>query len=172
MSKKIYISWEETKGMCMEIARQMYVDNWYPDYIVGLTRGGLSPAVLLSQYLNTPMHTLRVSLRDSAIAPEHIPWMVEDAAHSKDILIVDDINDSGETLNWIVRDWTSTIVDDHHSPVHQSVFGDTVRIATLVDNIGSSYDNIDYAAMEIDKREDDLWIIFPWEDWWKSSKQY
>ena len=62
--KKIYYTAEQTEGQVLEILRQMQKDNWRPDYIVGLTRGGLVPANMISQYLGVPMHALHVSLRD------------------------------------------------------------------------------------------------------------
>ena len=62
--KKLYVSFEDVQRQVQDIIRQMYTDSWRPDYVVGLTRGGLTPAVLLSQYLNVPMYALHVSLRD------------------------------------------------------------------------------------------------------------
>ena len=52
--------------------------DWRPDYIVGLTRGGLIPAVWLSEYLDIPMHTLEVKLRDHSNTESNL-WMAEDA---------------------------------------------------------------------------------------------
>ena len=63
--KKIYYQWKDIHGAVIDIARQLQKDNWRPDYIVGLTRGGLIPAVMLSQFLEVPCETLKVSLRDS-----------------------------------------------------------------------------------------------------------
>ena len=37
------------------------------------------------------------------------------------------------------------------------------RVATLMDNAASEFEWVDYTAMEIDKREDPTWIVFPWE---------
>ena len=41
-------TWEGIEEAVNSIAMQMYKDEWRPDYIVGITRGGLIPAVLLS----------------------------------------------------------------------------------------------------------------------------
>ena len=40
--KKIYYSWQDVEKQVQEILRQITIcDDWRPDYVVGLTRGGL-----------------------------------------------------------------------------------------------------------------------------------
>jgi uncharacterized protein len=176
--KKIYYSWQDVERQTQEILRQLQHDAWRPDYVVGLTRGGLVPANLISQYLSIPMECLKVSLRDDASQPESNLWMAEDAygyevfdpmASSdgrKKILIVDDINDSGATLNWIKQDWMSSCFPN--DPRWHLVWGNNVRVAVLVDNEASkSKLNVSYSAVDLNKAEEDSWIVFPWEDWWK-----
>ena len=80
MTNKILpISQTALNGYVHSILRQMSKDNWQPDYIVGITRGGLVPAVMISQYLDVKMHTLDVSFRDNDLGPESNLWMAEDA---------------------------------------------------------------------------------------------
>ena len=79
MSNKIYYTDKDIRAWVHHIIRSLNDEQWRPDYIVGLTRGGLVPAVMLSQYLNIPMHTLKVSLRDDTESPESNLWMAEDA---------------------------------------------------------------------------------------------
>ena len=163
--KKTYIDWFGVQHMTQDILRQMHLDEWYPDYVVGLTRGGLTPANLISQYLNIPMHTLKVALRDGGECETNC-WMAEDAFNGKNVLIVDDINDSGATLNWIRRDWQgSSNPNDAH---WADVWGSTTRVAVLVDNESSDNEiEISYTSMSVNKLEDPQWIVFPWEDWWQ-----
>lgn len=164
--KKIYYTWQDVENQTQEILRQLQRDAWMPDYVVGLTRGGLVPANLISQYLEIPMETLKVSLRDDNSQPESNLWMSEDAFEQKRILIVDDINDSGATLNWIKEDWQSSNLPDN--PKWQEIWGNTVRVATLVDNESSASElTVSYSAVDLNKAEEDCWIVFPWEDWWK-----
>jgi hypoxanthine phosphoribosyltransferase len=162
--KKIYYTWADVEHQTQEILRQINLDNWRPDYVVGLTRGGLVPANLISQYLEVPMETLKVSLRDSN-NPESNLWMSEDAFEQKRILIVDDINDSGATLNWIIEDWQSNNLPNNTK--WQEIWNDTVRFAVLVNNEASEYKRINYSTVDLNKAEEDCWIVFPWEDWWK-----
>jgi hypoxanthine phosphoribosyltransferase len=166
--KKIYHSWSDVEAKTQEILRQINLDGWRPDYVVGLTRGGLVPANLISQYLDCRMETLKVSLRDGMQCETNC-WMAEDAfGYEKEklnILIVDDINDTGATLNWIRKDWMSSCFAT--SPVWDSIWGHNVRVACLYDNESSKSElDIAYSAVTINKAEEDLWIVFPWESWW------
>ena len=112
MIKKRYLSYSDVQSQVLSIIQQIAQSNWKPDYVVGLTRGGLLPAVLLSHWFNVPCHTLKVSLRENGSDNETNCWMAEDAFgydsvfptegnSRKRILIVDDINDSGATIEWI-----------------------------------------------------------------------
>jgi hypoxanthine phosphoribosyltransferase len=160
--KKQYYDYLHIHEMVNTISFQMYKDGWRPDYIVGLTRGGLIPAVIMSNALDIPMHTLKVNLRDHVEGPESNLWMAEDAFNGKNILILDDINDTGATLDWIIKDWqTSCLPND---PKWLTVWGNNVRIAVLVDNLGSKFSRcVDYHAKTINKTEEDVWIVYPWE---------
>jgi len=190
--KKIYYDWGQVEGACLDIARQLNNDKWRPDYIVGITRGGLIPATLLSQYLGVKMHTLNVSLRDSNGSDcESNLWMAEDAfgyvnkedrdtvtiegsgipiesdptdpAIRKNILIVDDINDTGATIKWIKEDWQSGCLPDNYH--WNSIWGKNVRFAVLTDNLASKED-VDYSVWEVNKAEKVCWLVYPWEEYW------
>jgi len=167
---KIYYTWQDVEHHTQEILRQIHADAWRPDYVVGLTRGGLVPANLISQYLGCRMETLKVSLRDDTECESNL-WMAEDAfGHEmdrvKNILIVDDINDTGATLNYIREDWPSGCFPDN--PRWTEVWGSNVRVAVLVDNESSKSEiPVSYSAVDLNKAEQDSWIVFPWEEWWK-----
>jgi xanthine phosphoribosyltransferase len=190
--KKIYYNWKQVEGACLDIARQLNNDNWRPDYVVGITRGGLIPATLLSQYLGVKMHTLNVSLRENSGGDcESNLWMAEDAfgyvnkedreivsiegsgvpiesdptdpAIRKNILIVDDINDTGATIKWIKEDWQSgCLPNDYH---WNNIWGQNVRVAVLTDNLASN-ESVDYCAWEVNKAEKVCWLVYPWEEYW------
>lgn len=177
---KVYYSQETVNSWVHHIIRSMYAENWKPDYIVGLTRGGLVPALMFSHYLNVPMQTLNVSLRDSAMGPESNLWMAEDAFGydnnpdtvlkcnadlKKKILIVDDINDSGATLNWIKEDWQSGCLPNSND--WEYVWHNNVRFAVMINNEASEFKSPDYVGKIINKMEKDEWCVFPWEEWWR-----
>ena len=180
--KKVYYSWQQVQGAVLDIARQMSAHDWKPDYIVGITRGGAIPAVLLSQYTGIHMRPLQVSLRDSGDCVSDL-GMAEDAigvvpleqskqygGHKhverlkKKILIVDDINDTGATINWIKKDWPAGCFPDSNEWKH--VWGDNVRFAVLTHNQSSEFKDPDYSVWTVNKAEEDCWLVYPWEDFW------
>ena len=167
MIKKHYYSWQDIETMCISIVNQMYTDNWRPDYIVGLTRGGNIPATIISNMTGIRCEALKVSLRDDEMGPESNCWMAEDAfGYNKEptnILIVDDINDTGATFNWIMKDWQSSCLPDDDK--WQSVWNNNVRFATLTDNLASEFtEHCAYTCHEINKSEEDVWLVYPWEN--------
>lgn len=177
----VYYDNAAVQGMVVEILRDMHQQQWRPDYVVGLSRGGLIPAVMISHYLNIPMYSLKISLRD-ATGPESNLWMAEDAYGyvnydpmtsndgTKNILVVDDINDSGATFNWLVKDWQSSC-QPHDQDRWKSVWNHSVKFAVLVNNVASHFEKkIDYSGQEINKLEESNWIVFPWEQWWNPVK--
>jgi uncharacterized protein len=166
--KKVTVTWQGIEGMCHDILRQIQLDNWKPDYVVGLTRGGLVPANLISQYLNIPMETLQVHVHNGKESESNL-WMSEDAYGYEDspkqILIFNDINDTGATLNWIKRDWESNCLG--HDERWDHVWNKSTRVATLYDNeVSKSELAINYSSVTINKFTEDCQIEFPWENWW------
>ena len=185
MIKKHYYTWQDVEKMCVQIVTQMYADNWRPDYIVGITRGGNIPATIISNMFNVRWEALKVSLRDdgSDMGPESNLWMSEDAfgyvdleeqkdvgcrwdnKKRKNILIVDDINDTGATFNWIKQDWQSSCLPNEDNAWNSVWNGDiaNVRFATITENLSSDFGGVRYSAHEVNKAEEDVWLVYPWE---------
>jgi len=133
------------------LAAELADSGWSPSFIIGIGRGGLTPAVYLSHATGLPMlsvdHSSRVE--DFSDAP-----LVRLAARTRDgerLLFVDDINDSGATIGKLRAALaTAGAARDH------------VRFATLIDNVRSQ-ERVDYRAETIDRQERKDWFVFPWE---------
>lgn len=176
MKEQLY-TYDDVHNAAIDIVLKMYKDNWRPDYVVGITRGGLPLAVRISSLLDCRMETLKVKLRDNEPNEECESnlWMAEDAFgyiedndyntssvfEKKNILIVDDINDTGATFNWIREDWQSGCLPNN--PNWDTVWNKNVRFATMCEKTHTKFDGVDYYWKEIDTSEDDTWIVFPWE---------
>jgi hypoxanthine phosphoribosyltransferase len=181
--KKHFYSYNDVHNAAMDIVLKMYKDNWRPDYVVGITRGGLPLALRISNLLDCRMETLKVKLRDGKPGEECESncWMAEDAfgyvwkedrdrvfgevvsdpAKKKKILIVDDINDTGATFNWIKQDWQSGCLPD--DPNWDTVWGGNVRFATMTENFSSQFPDVNYWWHEVNKSEENTWLVYPWE---------
>lgn len=173
----VTVSPKDLKNYVSNICRDITLSNWRPDYVVGITRGGLVPAVMISHYFNVPMKSLNVSLRDFENCTSDLE-MAENAfgynsesetrfnpSNSKNILLVDDINDSGATFNWIIKDWEASCLPTDTR--WDQVWNHNVRFAVVVDNLASKcVVGMDYFGVEIDKSENDVWVEFPYENWW------
>ena len=181
MIKKHYYSWTDIENACVNIVLQMYKSNWRPDYIVGITRGGNVPATILSNMLGVRGEALKVSLRDATGESESNTWMASDAfgyvdeenrettrsrwdiSKRKNILIVDDINDTGSTFDWIKQDWQESCLPNEES--WKTVWHNNVRFATITDNLSSDFNGtVDYSVHEVNKAEQDVWLVYPWEN--------
>jgi hypoxanthine phosphoribosyltransferase len=120
-------------------------------------------------------------LRDDDMGPESNLWMAEDAFgyvteeerdtlksrwdlnKRKNILIVDDINDTGATFNWIKQDWQSSCLPNEKD-AWKSVWDNNVRFAVITENLSSTFDSVRYSVHEVNKAEEDVWLVYPWEN--------
>ena len=94
MTNKQYFTMIQVRNALNQIADKMAEDNWKPNVIMGINRGGCIPGVYLSHKLNIPHEVLDVRLRDHNAKPD---LRNLEKVHSK-ILIIHDINDTGETF--------------------------------------------------------------------------
>jgi len=137
-------------------------DGYKPDYIIGLTRGGLVPAVILSQTLDIPMISVSYSAYggngDNKNHANILPtiYTLGDIQSGTGklppvpkLLIVDDICDSGKTLQEVTE--------------HYKRQGHPVKTASLYYKDRGSKQVItpNYYWQMIE--EGSPWIKFPWE---------
>lgn len=161
------------KTALLEIVRQMYVMEYKPDYIVGLVRGGLVPGAMLSHYLDIPFYALDPRESNLWMAEEafgYVPYEDQevvksrwDISYKKNILIIDDINDTGKTFKNLKEDWQSGCLPKESA--WNTVWHKNVKFAALIENQASDFD-ADFVGLEINKLENPEWCVFPWENWW------
>ena len=150
MAVKDYISWQDidklTKTLLRKIGKTKY------DCILGITRGGLIPAVKISHALNIPLQPVNYQTRDfkemryESMGINLMNEMLNDPP--KKYLAIDDINDSGVTINALSTEFVNWNMN--------------VEWAVLHDNKPSEA-RVKYFAKKIDKSKDPAWIVYPWE---------
>ncbi len=147
---KLWYSWEEMRRDVNVLARDIVLDNFDPVVIVGLSRGGLTPGVMLSHWFKKPFKSVASALRDFPEWEEYLPRPTD-----KRVLIVDDICDSGETFQRML------------SHITKKAIGVDVRFVTLWWNNECDFEPT-YYVREIAKDSTNTWVHFPWEQWWNA----
>jgi hypoxanthine phosphoribosyltransferase len=123
--------------------------RWRPTTIVSVARGGLIPGVYLSHLLGIKNIPIVWQTRDGSVKDS--PPLI-----SKDhqILIVDDINDSGQTFTEIMADiWLNNV------QLSSDIIKRNVKTMSLFTRSSSNFD-VDFSPNKLDN---DFWIHFPWE---------
>lgn len=133
------------------LAAQLAADDWTPDFLIGIGRGGLVPAVYLSHALGLPTLSVDHSAQVHDFAGAALERLAARTREGERLLVVDDINDSGATIGKL----RALLAEAHAAEAH-------IRFATLLDNIRST-SRVDYRARTIDRAEMKDWFVFPWE---------
>jgi uncharacterized protein len=133
------------------IAALLKNDSWKPDFIVGIGRGGLVPAVFLSHATGIALLSVDHSSKVPTFGDDLLEKLAEKTNLGKRLLIVDDINDSGKTLQYL----RGKFIEKGGVAAH-------LRVAVLIDNI-RSIETVDYRARSIDRKLEPRWFVFPWE---------
>ena len=138
---KIYLDYDDINSMNMNLVN--IVSKFKPDLIVGITRGGLLPALHLSHHLDRPLKTIVWQTRDNSSCEINtdLQEMINKGTRT---VFVDDINDTGRTF----------------TEINTAYHGDSsnVMFTSLVQKTDTSFSA--NAALTID---DERWIIYPWE---------
>ena len=156
MSKKLWYPWNEMRRDVNTLCREITLDKFDPCCIVGISRGGLTPGVMMSHWLQKPFKPVKASLRDFPEWEDYLPRKTDER-----VLIVDDICDSGETF----AKMSSHIKGPRlNSPLELPT---DVRFASLWWNNECDFEP-HYYAQECAKDSENIWIHFPWEHWWNT----
>ena len=156
MSKKLWYPWNEMRRDVNTLCRDIVLDKFDPCCIVGISRGGLTPGVMMSHWLNKPFKPVKAALRDFPEWEDYLPRKTDER-----VLIVDDICDSGETFTRM----KSYIKGPRlNQPMELPT---EVRFASLWWNNECDFEP-HYYAQECAKDSEAIWIHFPWEHWWNT----
>ena len=146
MSEKLWYNEEELRRDVSSLCRNIVLDKFDPQVIVGLSRGGLVPGVMMSHWFNKPFK--QAALRDFQEWENYLPRKTDER-----VLIVDDICDSGETFEKISE------------YIHKNNSKCDVRFASLIWNNEVDFEP-HYYSQEMAKDSQNIWVVFNWEQWW------
>ncbi|CAD6000695.1 phosphoribosyltransferase [Agreia sp. COWG] len=142
------LGWLEFGDASRDLARDVLGSGFVPDFVIAIARGGLLPAGALAYALGTKScGSLNVEfysdVETTLPEPVLLPPLIDNAPLiGKNILLVDDVADSGRTLAMVVG-------------LLETV-GVVVKTATLYSKPRS------VIQPDFFWRKTDRWIVFPW----------
>lgn len=147
--KYLRVSWDEVAGLVRRVARQVVDEEWRPQVIVAISRGGLFHGRVLSDLLGIPaLHTVKVEhwgVTATITGEARIAAPLSGPVKGKRVLAVDDIADTGESL---------ARVRDH---LREKGAAET-RLATL-HYLPSSKVRPDFCGKTLRSW---VWVVYPW----------
>jgi hypoxanthine phosphoribosyltransferase len=143
-------NWDYIYGLCRDVADDVKASDFEPDVVVALARGGWFAGRCLCDFLGLDdLTSLKmehyVGTAQKSGEPEVRYPMPEGSVADKDVLIIDDIADTGGSIRRA------------HEYVHERD-PDDVRTATL-QLLGTSEFEPDYVGERLDEW---AWVVYPW----------
>lgn len=136
--EKLYVTWEDIDILVYKLYKKLKDENI--DKVVGISRGGLIPGIMLSHYLDAGFEPLEWQTRDGEFQDK-----IKANGFNKNLkgtIFVDDICDSALTINQIKE----IIPNSRWAVLHQK--------ADI---------SLDFVAERL-YSNDTRWVIYPWEE--------
>ncbi len=159
---KIYITATGLLQDSFRLAAKIYRSGFVPDFIVGIWRGGTPVGIAIQEYFEfAGVETDHIAVRTSAyvgigqraktIRVHGLHYIIEEANASDSLLVVDDVFDSGHSIEALLKELSEKM---------RLNMPGKVRIATPWYKPGNNETKLvpDYYIHETDK-----WIVFPHE---------
>jgi hypoxanthine phosphoribosyltransferase/molybdopterin converting factor small subunit len=143
-----YVTWDEVDKYSQLVASKIMKDGYKPDVIIGIMRGGIVPARIIADFLGVrDLGIIEVMFYQRPGETRHKPVIRQPLTldiSEKNVLIVDDVSDTGKSLQVAL----SAI----------NLYGpDQIKTATLFIKPWSTFIPDYYGASST------KWIVFPWE---------
>lgn len=154
------LSWKDMENI-IDKAISIIEQDYFPDIIIAIQRGGCIPSVILSHRLSIREMIsvdIKITVNDSINSPKITPIIQHNSCinkiSKKKILIIDDIIGSGKTFN-VLLDYLKKF-----NPAEIRSFVCVVNQSNWEEANNYSFKNvINYIGIETNK-----WVEFPWEN--------
>jgi hypoxanthine phosphoribosyltransferase len=141
-------TWNQIYDMLLNLAEKIRKDEFKPDIIVGVSRGGWPPARVLSDLLdNSNLANVRAEFYLGVAETKGEPTLTQPVSvvvAGKKVLVVDEVADTGKSLK---------IVKEHIIAEGAA----EVKVATVY------YKPWSIVVPDYYEKETSRWIVFPWE---------
>ncbi|WP_279245902.1 phosphoribosyltransferase [Candidatus Litorirhabdus singularis] len=159
--RKTYISAQQLLDDSFALGLQILESGFYPDFIVGIWRGGAPVGIAVQELLeyfdvSSDHIAIRTSLYTginetaSQVQVHGLGYLIERAGAGSKVLLVDDVFDSGRSIEQVVHD-----IDQAHSGS-----GPELRVATPYYKPGN---NRTQRKPDYYLHETSDWLVFPHE---------
>jgi hypoxanthine phosphoribosyltransferase len=153
MTDKVYYSHRDANNLYRTVLGHMHRAAYVPSVVIGLSRGGLDMGVKFSHYFGCEFVPLVWQTRDGESKDLDTLTHILNKYNNKNILIVDDICDTGQTLTEI----------SGHIPQ-----GTQVEFAVMIEKTSGDF-ACDWRGQWA-STESDVWYVFPWENWHDNAR--
>ncbi len=152
-------TWNELAQLCNQLAAKLRALPEDYDIIVGIARGGLFPALMLSNLLNVrdvQLISVRTTENDSVRSTRTPPQVTalpnNDSVAHRRCLLVDDVTNTGETLRLAVE-------------TLQGLGAASITTAAIAwDTVGpNGFGHVDACAAQVVATTAHAWIEVPWQ---------
>lgn len=141
-------TWNQIYDLLLNQAKKIMQSYYHPHTIIAVSRGGLIPARILSDLLQTPdIQTIHIEFYQTIAQPKQQPVLkqgLQAPITAKKALLVDDISDSGKSLQLAKKH----LIEQGASEV---------KIATLYTKPGT------LTQPDFSEKETLNWVVFPWD---------
>ncbi len=143
------ITWSEVQRLCQRLAVMIKASGYEVDIVIAIGRGGYVPARLVCDYLDImALTSIRIEHYLSGSTKQkkaNIHYPLSADIKNQRVLLIDDVNDSGDTLELAVS--------------HLQTFKPReIRTAVMHHKIVTNF-AVDYYARKNTKWR---WLIYPW----------
>ncbi len=144
------LSWDDIVSTVSQVVEKIRSSEYEVEVVIGILRGGIIPATLIADMLGIEdLGVMDIKFYQAPNVRRERPYLKQPLTlpvHGKNVLIVDDVSDTGLTLQ------VALDIVGHYAP--RSVKSATLYIKPWTRLVP------DYYAELTDK-----WLVFPWSLW-------
>ena len=152
--QKLYYSYEQIHSLVRNISEKIKQSNYNPDIIIAVGGGGYIPARILRTYLKVPLIGISLNFYNNCNQvtekPTILQWIQKSDINNKNILIVDEVDDTRKTLDYIMKDF------EKYEPKN-------ISIAVIHNKNKNKITNFDDTQLFVGEEVEDKWIVYPWD---------
>lgn len=159
---KVKVTYSEIDQLSRDLALKVK-EQFDPEVILAVGGGGFIPARIMRTVLNIPMYAIMLASytqdSDSNQTQQEIQvsqWIAPEKLKNKRVLIVDEVDDTRKTINYIVN----RLNDEIKQP-------ENLAVAVIHNKIKDKDESIDLNLLGVYYNQakiiEDVWIHYPWD---------